>query len=137
GNGAGLTAGKKFLGSQQNFQGIDTGATKVMVTVSYENTAKFSFRIGGSQTGQVQTRASDRMNSIWFRSFTYTAPNIIMPVKLENFSATLRDKMVVLYWATTEERNVSHFVIEKSMNGVNFDEAALLFSDGNSEVLKS
>jgi len=136
-NGEGVATGKKFFGPQQNFQGIDTAATRVMITVNYENASKFSFRIGGSQTGQVHSGAGDRMNSIWFKTFAYSAATLIMPVKLESFNAVLQNKQVLLNWATTEELNVSHFVIERSANGINYDEAAILFTEGNAQVLRN
>ena len=47
------------------------------------------------------------------------------------------NRQVLLNWTTTEEKNVSHFVIEKSNNGHDYNEAGLLFTEGNSEVLKS
>lgn len=118
-NGTGANAGRKFLGPQQNFQGIDTASKHVMIAMNYQNTSKFSFRIGGSQSGPVRSNAGDRMNSIWFKSFVYSAATLIMPVRLESFNAALRNKQVLLNWATTEEVNVSHYVIERSANGIN------------------
>ena len=59
------------------------------------------------------------------------------PQELANLNAVPQHKQVVLNWATTEEKNLSHFVIEKSIDGVEFKEAAILFTEGNSEILKS
>ena len=56
---------------------------------------------------------------------------------VNRFNTIVQDKQVMLNWATTQERNVSHFVIEKSNNGVDYSEAALIFSEGNSKILKS
>ena len=40
--------------------------------------------------------------------------------KYPGFNAALQDKQVVLNWVTTGEKNVSHFVIEKSGNGIEY-----------------
>jgi type IX secretion system substrate protein len=40
----------------------------------------------------------------------------------------------VLNWTTDVEENVSHFVIEKSLNGREFTEAGVLFTEGNSTL---
>ncbi|HYJ38740.1 MAG TPA: hypothetical protein VEV87_08990 [Chitinophagaceae bacterium] len=132
-----LVTGTRFLGPQQNFEEIDTAATRVMTTINYESANKFYFRTGGMRTGSGNSNAGDRMNSIWFKSFNYAVPLVKLPVKLANFNAVLQNKQVMLNWATTEEKNLSHFVIEKSIDSVEFKEAAIIFTDGNSEILKS
>jgi hypothetical protein len=55
----------------------------------------------------------------------------------QSFCASLQNQRVLLNWSTTEEKNVSHFVIERSTNGSDYNEAALLFTDGNADVLRS
>ncbi|MFY7965112.1 MAG: T9SS type A sorting domain-containing protein [Chitinophagaceae bacterium] len=46
---------------------------------------------------------------------------IVTPVKLNNFSANRIEKNVHLNWATTSEKNNSHFNIQRSNNGQNFE----------------
>jgi hypothetical protein len=56
-----------------------------------------------------------------------------LPVNLVSFNAMMGNNNVVnLTWATASEINVSHFVIEKSTDGQNFTEAAMVFATGNS-----
>lgn len=58
---------------------------------------------------------------------------IILPVKLTSFAATADNhKKVNLTWSTASEVNFSHFVVEKSYDGVNFTEGGLVFASGNS-----
>ena len=40
--------------------------------------------------------AGDRMSSIWFKSFNYTKPARIMPVKLASFNASIHNQQVLL-----------------------------------------
>ena len=46
----------------------------------------------------------------------------ILPVELLYFSADFRDEKVQLHWATVMEENFQRFVIERSNNGINFEE---------------
>ncbi len=54
-----------------------------------------------------------------------------LPVKLASFTAFLEDEKVKLNWITTSEINVSHFVIEKSNDGLNYTDAGIVFANGN------
>jgi Secretion system C-terminal sorting domain len=53
-----------------------------------------------------------------------------VPVKLASFNALVQGSKVQLKWGTLIEENFSHFVIERSTNGKDFTEIALVFSDG-------
>lgn len=78
-----------------------------------------------------------RMYSFWFKSFVYKAPaQSPLPVVLSSFTAKKTGNQVLLNWITDMEKNVSHFVIEKSLNGKDFTDAGLLFTEGDSDVRK-
>lgn len=123
--------GKTFTAPNNVYGGIDTTQTRIMVTLTYNNVNTMKVRLGGVTTGSVS--GADRMYSIWFKNFTYTIPNKTLPVKLISFDATLNNKTKVdLKWATATEENVSHFVVERSTDGVNYSDAGLVFAVGNS-----
>jgi len=63
-------------------------------------------------------------------TINYSSP-ILLPVKLVSFSAMLNTDKVDLKWTTSSEKNVSHFSIEKSNDGINFSEAGIVFANGN------
>jgi hypothetical protein len=55
-----------------------------------------------------------------------------LPVKMESFSAMLmNNNRASLKWTTTSEINVSHFILERSIDGVNFTNVAVVFAIGN------
>ncbi|MES1197937.1 MAG: T9SS type A sorting domain-containing protein [Chitinophagaceae bacterium] len=58
--------------------------------------------------------------------------DIILPIKLINFDAKYTKPNVTLNWSTAMETNFSHFVIESGSDGVNFNEAAVIFGAGES-----
>lgn len=125
--------GKKFIGPVTNFLNIDTTATSVMVTCKYENTSSLIIRAGGSSTGA--SGASDRMNSFWFKSFNYQIPTLTaLPIILSSFTVSAKNDKAMLDWVTSYEKNSSHFVIEKSTDGINYTDIAMIFTEGNSST---
>ena len=124
----------RFLGPIRNYVDIDTTGTRVMVTSRFVNKDKIKLKIGARAMGLGSSTAGIRYNSLWFRSFSYIA-GTFLPVTLTSFTAkSLTDKKVILNWATAQEKNSSHFTIEKSLNGKDFSDAGILFSMGNSEL---
>lgn len=116
----------KVEGVITNAPGIDTSATFVMATYRYENKDGIDFTIGAKTAG-LTTTAGMRLNSLWFRDFFTPA----LPVKMVSFTATLNKNKADLKWVTATEQNVSHYVIEKSLDGNNFRDAGIVFSNGN------
>lgn len=128
--------GKKFNGPKTNFGNIDTSATKVMATNKYQNTSSFIMRIGAKTTGS--TNATDRMYSFWFKSFTYQSPvQSSLPVILKDWSAVLNNNIVSLKWSTTIEQNASHYIVEKSNDGIAFFDVGQIAALGNSTFEQS
>jgi hypothetical protein len=125
--------GKKFSGPQAMYENIDTNATRVMTTAKYTNRNKLRLRAGGhSSDDDIST---ERMYSFWFKSFAYQSPQQgTLPVVLSAFTAKKNGNQVVLNWTTDMEMNVSHFVIEKSLNGKDYTNAGILFTEGNSDL---
>src|SRR5687768_7031874 len=69
-------------------------------------------------------------------TINYSSP-ILLPVKLVSFSAMLNTDKVDLKWTTSSEKNVSHFSIEKSTDGINFSETGVVFAFGNTSETKN
>lgn len=132
-----LTPGREFDGPTTNYNDIDVNATRVMTTLTYTNKSNFRMRAGAA-TGNGSSSAAARMYSFWFKGFNYTTPvQSTLPVKLVSFNATLGTNKVDLKWATAEEKNVSHFEIEKSFDGKNFSSIGVMFAYGNSAELRN
>ena len=60
----------------------------------------------------------------------------LLPVRLNEFNAKYFTGHVELTWATELERTFSHFIIEKSINGIDFKETAIVFAKENAAVKK-
>ncbi|RYF93211.1 MAG: T9SS type A sorting domain-containing protein, partial [Chitinophagaceae bacterium] len=90
-------------------------------------------KLGATKTNASQTA---RQFGIYMKGFVY--PNFsTLPVSLEYFTAVPDTKMsnVFINWATSVEKNASHFVIEKSTDGRNYAPAGIVFATGNSSDL--
>ncbi|MFC5284219.1 kelch repeat-containing protein [Pedobacter alpinus] len=58
-----------------------------------------------------------------------------LPVDLVYFDATVKSLGAILNWSTSSETNNAHFILEKSIDGVNFIEIAKI--EGQNSVLNS
>lgn len=55
-----------------------------------------------------------------------------LPIELLHFSGKPIDKSNLIYWATATEHNTTHFIVEKSENGVTWSELGTVAAAGNS-----
>jgi hypothetical protein len=122
-----------------NFGAIDTASAMVMATYKYAKKDKIEFKIGGktNATGGSSAEGGMRMNSLWFKQFSFPANVISLPVELIDFSAMLNKSKVDLKWTTASEINVSHFEIERSTDGTNYSGTAVVFAYGNTHENKT
>lgn len=122
----------RIVGPVTSFADIDTAATAVMATYTYENKDAITFFIGATSTGAVTNpgMVGLRLNSIWFKSFNLT-PQETLPVALETFAVAHSSKAITLKWKTAGEQNVSHFVVERSVNGRTYSGIALIPAMGS------
>lgn len=112
-------SGTEFLGALTDYSEIDVNASDVSATLSYVNQNSIYFRVGGRNSGS-SSGDGDRLNSILIKDFLYVAPGSTLPVDLTSFTAKLNKTTSVLDWATANEINFSHFIIQRSTNGSSF-----------------
>ena len=131
-----VTGGKQFEAGNTEYSGIDVNAQQPRVTVKYDNTSSFRIRIGGKAKGPINISNDGRQYSLWFKGLDYDNPveSPTLPVDLISFTAKLKNKATVLDWTTSNEKDFSHFVIERSTDGASFDEAGMIFSDESSKA---
>jgi hypothetical protein len=115
-------------GTVLNFANIDTAATQVMATYTYLDKDKINFRIGATSGTRGSNGAGIRLNSLWFRSFSLAPQSFLLPARLGSFSATHIGSQVNLKWFSAQENQFSHFIVEKSLDGQQFNEMGLVFS---------
>ena len=71
-----------------------------------------------------------------FSPFTLasTTPINPLPIELLSFQATAQDDHVLLEWVTASERDNDYFTIERSIDGINFEDVGVVDGAGNSSV---
>jgi hypothetical protein len=144
-----LASGSSFINNEHNHA---TGGTIASQTPIGASVAKLNsttqqgglvFYLGGHNFSS--TTILDSINGIRMYMNAFLTPVAInsnctigstlaypLPVKLISFSAFLiNDQKVAIKWITAEEINVSHFVIERSIDGQNFSEVGTVFAYGN------
>ena len=56
----------------------------------------------------------------------------LLPVSLKSFTVKRTEEGVVLDWSSSMEKNVSHFAIERSVDGTDYTDIAIIFTEGDS-----
>jgi hypothetical protein len=102
-----------------------TQKMKTFVT-SAKNTIKLVVFVAVATISlQSQAQSSNEFNA------AISSPDKAQSAKLVSFTAAVNNNKADLKWATSSEINTSHFVIEKSTDGVNFSDAGVFFAYGN------
>ncbi len=70
-----------------------------------------------------------------FSQFMLASPTIVIPVTLISFDARANGKNILLNWSTSTESNNKGFVIERSINGTDFEKIGWADGKGNSNIL--
>jgi hypothetical protein len=55
-----------------------------------------------------------------------------LPVLLKSFTAWKADEGIVLNWTSSMEKNVSHYAIERSVNGSDYTDIGIIFTENDS-----
>lgn len=80
--------------------------------------------------------ADDGDNSSAARDLYVISDDVILPLKLLDFAATLNGKTVNLNWSTATETNTKNFVVQRSTDAVNFSNIGSVNAAGNSITMK-
>lgn len=123
--------GQNVLGIERT--GIDTGSFNNMFTTTNTGINHFSIAYGTYTT--VATSGA-RQFSLYMKGFNYPDA-ATLPLELLSFGAMLKKNTVELNWITLWEKNLSHFEIERSLDGRTFQQTGLVFGVGNSDFKSS
>ena len=124
-------------------QGINDIASLVVLglnpaTETWESYGQESFTgaIGAGSSGSVSSSYSDPppFGVIKFTIGSTTGLNQL-PVELTKFEAVQQQKQVALNWQTATEVNSSHFIIERSVDGFNFERIASVDAQGDNNTI--
>jgi hypothetical protein len=66
--------------------------------------------------------------------FSNASVNTAKPVSFTAAVNNTNTNKIDLKWSTETETNLSHFIVERSVDGTNFSDAALVFAYGNTSA---
>jgi hypothetical protein len=127
--------GKYFFYDPMGYYGVNDYQVEFVTPAGYVPSA--------THTGSDTERDSDPQNGLissmnvpfgkWDHSFDAGfIPVSTLPAKIISFTATLASTdRANLHWSTASELNVSHFVVEKSTDAVNYYEAGMVLAYGS------
>ena len=126
--------------SVRNHYRIDKwqGMTIAGLSVSTSGNAEWS-DMGGIPTnvtnGTIPSLAGTSSSRVWFT--IARRGSTPQPVSLVSFTGQQLDGQVQLKWQSSEEKNTSHFEVERSADGKNFSQVLTKKAQGNSASLVS
>ena len=89
--------------------------------------------VGFGANGSIQAKCPPP----FYEKFTFGTTSAALnplPVELAHFEAEPKRGNVSLQWLTISERSSSHFIVERSMDGFQFEELAVIQAAGNSNI---
>jgi hypothetical protein len=73
----------------------------------------------------------------FFKVWTLNASSVPLPIELINFTASCKNNKTEINWSTISETNNDYFTLEKSFDGSNYYEIALIEGAGNSTQINN
>lgn len=77
-----------------------------------------------------------RDESIRFNGFSIEEAPVVLPIQLLSFKTLLKGNTIDISWSTANEVNSKNFIVERSVDGINFLPVAFVDAAGNSSVTK-
>lgn len=110
--------------------GAASGSVKATGFVSQ---IKFKLYVRGDGGNTRWSSSTMHPGDLWMIGVSVGSSSALpVPVKLSSFTATLNNNKTDLRWSTATEINASHFVVERSLDGIHFSDAGMVFAAGNS-----
>src|SRR3954464_577887 len=126
------------LPKRQHMKRILTSALAMSASIILlANAAPYNSSL--SDTSRVSTAGTDQIAKLPIQPTNLVAGSVTndefsLPLVMSAFKAILTDNKVTLSWTTGIEKRISHFVVERSTDGIEYKEAALVFAVTNSSV---
>jgi hypothetical protein len=100
---------------------LNAGNAELITPIVFEDTAAGYITYTGDFTG--------------FSQFMLVSPATALPVTLTNFEATPKQKEILLSWSTELEINNLGFMVDRSLDGSNFNEIGFIKGNGTTSLV--
>jgi hypothetical protein len=135
-NNATATLTFSYLGAFENT--LSTTYNTGLVTAKYWDGSNWVPGLGmGSQLAATSGVGTETAPNMAFTGGAYTpmllfaVPPLILPIELSSWSASCEESKVNVTWTMASEQNISHYTIQKSVDGITYSNVATINSSGN------
>lgn len=125
-NNTNLNAGLRFKYFNGELNGLDENSL-----VLFKNENGTTWTDLGFTSRDTNTNFVEQNNITGLGRFTLSSSNSILPVRFIQFTANCQENKVVIRWKTAQEVNSSHFNIERSHDGINWEVIGRVGATGN------
>ncbi len=132
------------IDAEGNAQLVTTQTTTApgMGTLVLNGDGSFTFTPVTGFTGPVNfvyTICDNGMPTVCANATLYilVSPVAVVPIILTDFKGLLNNQQVVLNWKTSTEINSSHFDVQRSLDGINFEKIGSVPAHGNSSAVNT
>jgi hypothetical protein len=112
-----------------NYTGNEMASHGTSGVYSASNTPGARYSSGTGDMGADGTMwlfsGSNAANDLWG-----ALTGAVLPLRFEGFTATKKEKDVVLEWTTSEEKNTSYFNVQHSTDGIRFESIEMVRAKG-------
>lgn len=115
-----------------NTNAASSGACATPFPITVNPGQRIRFRIYIGTTHNSGTNDASHWRAL-FRDVNITGENPL-PVTLTSFNANCESNAVIVNWTTATEQNASHFTLERSRDGLLWDEVKTLSAGGNTST---
>ncbi len=109
-------------------------------TAGYAFTPKFGTMFFNSYVPPVYNGLNGSMDEFRIYNRALSAVEITalasfaLPIKLSSFNVVLKQNKALITWQTSQEQNSKDFIIQRSMDGVNFTNIKTILAAGNASI---
>ena len=127
-NSQGAGSGVSSIGDVKILKNTDATPQTLTAATATLNPVYAEAYAGTSNGGYVLQADITSFSSFYFGNPVMTP----LPLELISFKGTLlQDNAAFLHWETSNENNTSHFVVERSIDGQNFEKIGTVAASGN------
>jgi hypothetical protein len=128
-------AGNDPVGNPINFtwSKISGPASGTIVTPANAQTNISGLGVG---TYKFELKVVNPLGGIGKDTITINNGNLVLPIKLIDLTVSEFKNRILLQWSTSTEVNASHFIVERSINGTEYEEVGNVPAVGNSNVIQ-
>jgi hypothetical protein len=108
------------------------GIPENTLTLTVHNGTLWNTFAAGTRDGTNNFVLTNGISNATLNELTLTAFSAPLPVEWLSFTATRQNQTSLLQWSTAQEQNTLNFIIQHSINGINWTDIGLLPAAGNS-----